>query len=69
MEFLENSLSENAKIQHLTASSPEELTEQLRQIKLPFRIVTIYAQGGAHIAWIIPTMPIVKKVKNKIKEK
>jgi hypothetical protein len=67
MEFLGDSLSENSKIEFLTGNSPDELQAQLKQIKLPFRIVTIYAMGGAHIAWIIPTNPIkkVSKTKNK----
>jgi hypothetical protein len=67
MEFLGESLSENSKIEFLTGNSPAELQAQLKSIKLPFRIVTIYAMGGAHIAWIIPTLPIkkVSKTKNK----
>ena len=69
MEFLGDSLSENKNIEHLSGSSPEDLKTQLRQIKLPYRIVSIYSQGGAHIAWIIPTLPIKKVSKNTVKEK
>ncbi len=65
MEFLGDSLSENSKVEFLVGNSAEELRIQLAQIKLPFRIVTIYAMGGAHIAWIIPTLPIKKVIKTK----
>lgn len=67
MEFLSESLSENSRIEFLTGNSPTELQEQLKQIKLPFRIVTIYALGGSHVAWIIPTLPLKKVSKNKDK--
>jgi hypothetical protein len=65
MEFLGDSLSENSKVEFLVGNSAEELRIQLAQIKLPFRIVTIYAMGGSHVAWIIPTLPIKKVIKTK----
>lgn len=68
MEFLGDSLSDKKNIEFLSAPSPDALRDQLRQIKLPYKLVTIYAQGGAHIAWIVPTLP-VQKVQKKTKSK
>lgn len=64
MSDLGDNLSSYRNIEFLSASSPEELKSQLGQIKLPYKLIAIYAQGGAHIAWIVPTQPIIKVSKS-----
>ena len=63
MADLGDSLSQHKNIEFLTGSSPEELKAQLTSIKLPYKLVAIYAQGSNHVAWIIPTQPIKKITK------
>lgn len=42
--------------QFFTAPSPQELREQLRAIKTPYKVISIYSINSAHVAWIIPTL-------------
>lgn len=63
MTDLGDSLSGYKNIDFLTGSSPEELKAQLGSIKLPFKLIAVYAQGSNHVAWIVPTQPIKKITK------
>lgn len=63
LEF-ENLNSVGATLDYIQASSPEKLLENIRKIRLPVRIVTIYTYGSVHIAWIQTTAKI-KKVRGK----
>lgn len=47
----------------------EELLAKLRQIRLPTRIVSIYAAGTKHFAAILTDAKIVEKIVEKKKEK
>ena len=43
--------------------SEKKLLEQLIQIRLPHKIVSIYASGSRHFAWVSLTRPIKKVTK------
>jgi len=65
-EPLGENLSPYKNLDFFTAQSPEELKAQLGQIRLPYKIISIYSVGGAHVAWVNLTRP-VKKIKKKKK--
>lgn len=44
-------------------NSPEELKAQIDQIRLPAKIISIYAIGSRHIAWVQSSTKIKKKLK------
>lgn len=50
-------------MQVLQASSTDELLAQIKSIKLPVKIVSIYGDSKQHFAWIMTTATIVKKPK------
>jgi hypothetical protein len=47
----------------LIGESGEDLHKQLTSITLPVKIISIYAQGSKHYAWIQTSAKIVKKKK------
>lgn len=59
--MLGDNLSSYPNLDFLTARSPQELKDQLDQIRLPFKIIAIYSVGGSHVAWISLTKKIIKK--------
>lgn len=60
-------MSRFGNITFLAGDSPEELQRMLRELRISFDIVAIYAQGSKHVAWINPSREVIKKPK-KIKE-
>ena len=48
-------------LDYIEASSPEGLRDQIRKIRLPTRILSIYASEGKHIAWVLTTAKLTKK--------
>jgi hypothetical protein len=56
-----DNLTSYPNLEFFTGSSPEDLEKQFKQIRLPFQIVAIYAQGGNHVAWLSLAKPIRKK--------
>lgn len=62
MEGFEN-LNGYQNIEFLVGSSPEELKAQILQIKGQLEIITIYAIGARHVAWVRTYDKIVKKKK------
>jgi hypothetical protein len=62
-EDLGTNLSPYMGLEFLTGSSPEELLAQLRQIKIQYKILAIYAQGPNHVAWVDTGALKIKKVK------
>jgi len=60
-EYFGEHLGSYQQLDFLTGKSPEELRDQLRQIKQPSKVIALYAVGGSHIAWVNLTRPIVKK--------
>ena len=64
MELGEN-LSSYPNLDFLIGSSPEELKKQLDQIRLPFKILALYAQGGNHVAWVSLSRQLIKKKRGK----
>lgn len=58
-----NNLSHNFTF--LEGQSAQELLDQIKQIKLPVQIVSMYAVGTRHYAWIITTAKINKITKGK----
>jgi hypothetical protein len=62
---LGDSLSRFGNINFLIGDSPEDLQRMLREIRIPFQIVSMYAQGTKHLAWINSDIPVIKQQKNK----
>ena len=60
-----DSLSEHITIDFIATKTPEELRSVLQGIKLPYAIKSMYYAEGKHIAWIIPSLPIRKKIVSK----
>jgi len=67
MAFGDN-LSTFKNVQVLSSQTAQGLQDILQQIQLPFAILSLYAQGNRHYAWINPSKP-VKVVKRKSKVK
>jgi len=61
MEVGDN-LSSYPNLNFLEGKSPQDLKEQLDQIRLPYKIISIYMAGSRHIAWVSLTKQI-KKIK------
>jgi hypothetical protein len=60
-----DSFSRYGEITFLLADSPEEMQRMLRELRIAYEIVSMYAQGTKHVAWINAARPIVKKTKIK----
>ncbi len=58
-----NNYSQN--LTFLEGLSAQELLDQIKQIKLPVQILSIYAVGSKHVAWIVTTAKINKVKKEK----
>lgn len=52
----------------LVGNSPEQLLEQLSSIKIQYKILSIYAQGANHVAWIDTGAIKIQKKPKKTKE-
>ena len=59
-QSLGENLSSYQNLEFFSGKSPEELKKQLEQIRLPYQILSIYAVGGAHVAWVNLTRPVKK---------
>lgn len=62
-----DSFSRFGNVTFLTGDSPEDLQRMLRELRIPFEIIAVYAQGNKHVAWINPIREVIKKLR-KIKE-
>lgn len=49
-------------LDYILAPSPAELLAEIKKVKLPLSIVTIYASGSNHIAWV-RTFAKLKKIR------
>jgi SOS response regulatory protein OraA/RecX len=67
MRDLGDNLSRFGNAIFLSGASPEELQRQLQELRIRYEIISIYAQGSNHIAWINPAIKVIKKQKTKIK--
>lgn len=56
-------------LEFFTSKSPEGLKAQLDQIRLPSKIIAIYAVRGAHVAWVNLTRPVKKTKVTKTKNR
>jgi hypothetical protein len=65
MNMLGDNLSNHQNVEFITAMSEADLKDQLLQIRLPYKILGMYAVGQKHVAWLSLTQPIVKKTKPK----
>jgi hypothetical protein len=63
MQIPSSNISGSANIGYLSAMSEDDLLAQIRQIKLPFKILGMYSVGSKHIAWLTLTNPIKKRSK------
>ena len=52
--------SDGVYLDFIINDTPEALLRNLKKIRLPMRIVTIYPVGSKHIAWIQTTEKIRK---------
>lgn len=68
MDSIGDNLTSYPNLDFLEANGPVQLKEQLDQIRLPYKIIAIYAAGSRHYAWVTLTKPITKVKKKKIKE-
>lgn len=57
--------STGESLNYLVGDSPEDLLEQIKQIRSSVHIVSIYAIGSKHYAWIQTSVKIIKKKKEK----
>ena len=58
-----NNISQN--LTFLEGQSAQELLDQIKQIRLPIQIISMYAVGSRHFAWIVTTAKINKVTKGK----
>ena len=63
-----DSLNNLVGLEFLEASGAEDLKQQIKAIQFPVRVISIYAMGAKHYAWIETRANIVKKTKSKLKE-
>ena len=59
-------LFENLGVQGLTfiiGESAEDVLKQVSAIRLPVKIISIYAQGSKHYAWIQTSAKIIRSKK------
>jgi hypothetical protein len=52
---------------YLSAKTPEDLERQIKEIRSPLEIKSIYSHNNRHIAWIV-TGAKVKRTKKKTKQ-
>ena len=64
-----DNLSSYPNLEFLESSDALELKNQMDQIRLPYKIISIYALGGRHYAWVSLTRPIQKVLVNEEKGK
>jgi hypothetical protein len=55
-----DSLNGLQNLTYLTGNSPEEIVTQIKSIRLPVRIISIYAMGSKHICWVETTAKLNK---------
>lgn len=58
--MFENLNQSGKYLQVLQGSSPDELLSQIKSIKLPTQIISIYGDSKQHFAWIMTEAKIVK---------
>jgi len=61
-----DNLTSYANLEYFSGNSPKEVIEQLRQIRMPYKIVAAYAQGVNHIFIVSLSNPIKKTRKKKV---
>ena len=63
--MFENLNNVGQNLDFLEGQSAKELLDQIKQIKLPIQIISMYAVGSRHFAWILTTAKINKVTKGK----
>lgn len=61
--ILGTNLSSHPHLEFFQARTAEALKAQLDQVRLPYKLIAIYAVGNAHFAWVSLTRKIIKKPK------
>lgn len=61
MSEMFDDLSGRGLIDFLEGNSAAELRDQLRQIRLPYRIEGFYSVGGRHFVFLTPTRELIKR--------
>lgn len=62
MDFFAN-LNLYRTMESLSASSPEKLTDLIKQISRPIKIIEIVATDGKYTVFFLTDVPIKKKIK------
>jgi hypothetical protein len=52
-------------LNYFVGNSPEEILEQVKQIKLPMQVISMYSVGAKHYIWFVTTAKIIKTTTNK----
>jgi hypothetical protein len=63
--MFENLNAQGQNLNFLEGNSAQELLDQIKQIKLPIQIMSMYAVGSRHFVWFISTANIKKITKGK----
>lgn len=63
LEF--GNLSPYGGLEFLSGNSPEELQRQLKSIRSPIKILSMYASGQNHYVWFLTDVKINKLKKGK----
>jgi len=64
-----DNLTSHPHLDVLSARSPDALKALLDQIRLPYKVISVYGLGGRHFAWVSLTAPIKKKKKKTVTKK
>jgi hypothetical protein len=68
MDHLGENLSSYRGLSFFEGNSPEEILLQLNQIRLPYKILSIYGSGAKHYCWIDSGANKIVKVKKTKKQ-
>jgi hypothetical protein len=58
---MSDDLSNYRNLDFLVGIDAADLKRQFDNIRLPYKIISIYAQGTRHYAWVLLSAPIRKK--------
>jgi len=63
--MFENLNNIGSNLNYFVGNSADEILDQVKQIKLPVQVVSMYAVGAKHFIWFITTAKITKTTSNK----
>jgi len=66
---MEANLTSHPNLEYFSAPNAKGIKEQLAQIRLPYKILAMYAIEEEHYVWVSLTKPIKKSLKKPPEEK